>query len=156
MTLRISWRAKLADSKDLPRVEKITDKMSKRWGTGTVVIPAPLEVDKLMQKVQKGKLTTVNDIRAALAEKHKATIGCPITTGIFTLIAARAAAEDEAEGKKKITPYWRTLKAKGELNPKYPGGIESQKRHLESEGHKVFAKGKRFFVEGYEQRLAVL
>jgi hypothetical protein len=27
------------DSKRLPKVEKITYKMSKRWGTGTVVIP---------------------------------------------------------------------------------------------------------------------
>jgi hypothetical protein len=156
MTLRISWRAKLADSKDLPRVEKITGKMSTRWGTGTVVIPAPLEVDALMKKVPRGKLTTVSDIRAALAKKHNATIGCPITTGIFTLIAARAAAEDEAEGRKRITPYWCTLKAKGELNPKYPGGIESQKRLLETEGHTVYSRGKRFFVEGYEQRLEVL
>ena len=123
MELRISWRAKLADSKDLPRVEPITGKMSTRWGTGTVVIPAPLEVDELMRRVPKGKLTTVNEIRAALATKHGASIGCPITTGIFALIAARAAAENEVEGKKRITPYWRTLKAQGELNPKYPGGV---------------------------------
>lgn len=156
MALRISWRAKLADSRDLPRVEKITGKMSTRWGTGTVVIPAPLEVDELMKKVPKGKLTTVNDIRAALAKKHNATIGCPITTGIFTLIAARASAEDEAEGKKRITPYWRTLKAKGELNPKYPGGVNSQKKLLETEGHTVYSRGRRFFVEGYEQHLAML
>ena len=30
-----SWREKLAGSKDLPKVVKITDKMSQRWGTGT-------------------------------------------------------------------------------------------------------------------------
>jgi hypothetical protein len=29
---------------DLPKVVKITGKMSKKWGTGTVVIPAPREV----------------------------------------------------------------------------------------------------------------
>jgi hypothetical protein len=66
--------------------------------------------------VPKGKLITVNEIRAALAKKHGASIGCPITTGIFALVAARAAAENEADGKKRITPYWRTLKAQGELN----------------------------------------
>jgi len=27
-----SWREKLEDSKDLPKVEIITEKMSKRWG----------------------------------------------------------------------------------------------------------------------------
>ena len=45
MSTKKSWREKLADNKDLPKVVEITDKMSKRWGTGTVVIPAPLEVD---------------------------------------------------------------------------------------------------------------
>jgi len=153
MKFKKSWREKLADSKDLPRVELITDKMSSRWGTGTVVIPAPVEVDEIMRRVPKGKLTTVNEIRSELARKHSATIGCPITTGIFALIAARAAAEDEAEGKKRVTPYWRTLKADGELNPKYPGGIEDVRIRLEAEGHRVAAKGKRWFVADYEKRL---
>lgn len=72
---RKSWREKLEDSKDLPRVVEITDKMSKRWGTGTVVIPAPKEVDEIMKKVPEGKLVTLNQIREVLAEKHGATIG---------------------------------------------------------------------------------
>jgi alkylated DNA nucleotide flippase Atl1 len=157
MRLRISWRTKLSDSKDLPRVERITGKMSTRWGTGTVVIPAPLEVDEIMRRIPKGKLVTVNEIRAALAKKHGATIGCPITTGIFTLIAARAAGEDEAEGKKKrVTPYWRTLKGQGEVNPKYPGGVDAQRLRLEAEGHTVVARGKRVVVQEYESKLARL
>jgi hypothetical protein len=156
MRLRTSWRAKLADSKDLPKVVPIAGKMSTRWGTGTVVIPAPVEVDELMKRVPKGKLTTVNDLRAALAKKHGASIGCPITTGIFALIAARAAAENEAEGKKRITPYWRTLKADGEVNPKYPGGTDAQRARLEAEGHTVVARGKRLFVQNHESKLARL
>jgi hypothetical protein len=156
MKLRISWRAKLADSKDLPKVQAITGKMSTRWGRGTVVIPAPLEVDEVMRRVPKGRLVTVDKIREALARRHGATIGCPITTGIFALIAARAAAEDEAEGRKRITPYWRTLKAGGELNPKFPGGVAGLRRRLESEGHRVAAKGKRWIVTDYERRLAAI
>jgi len=144
---------KLADSKDLPKVETITGKMSTRWGTGTVVIPAPIEVDELMRRVPKGKLVTVNEIRSELARKHGATIGCPITTGIFALIAARAAEEDESEGKKRVTPYWRTLKATGEINPKYPGGLAKQASRLRSEGHKVVTKGRRSFVADYERKL---
>jgi hypothetical protein len=154
--LKISWRAKLEESKDLPKVEKITGRMSTRWGIGTVVLPAPLEVDGIMRSVPKGKLLTVDAVRAALAAKHGATIGCPITTGIFALVAARAAEEDEAGGRKRITPYWRTLKAGGEVNPKYPGGIEGQRRRLETEGHTVVVRGKRAFVEGYESRLVRL
>ena len=93
-----------------PKVEPITGRMSQRWGTGTVVIPAPLEVDALMRSVPRGKLTTINHIREALARKHGATIGCPITTGIFAWIAAHAADELAFGGEKDITPYWRTLK----------------------------------------------
>jgi alkylated DNA nucleotide flippase Atl1 len=153
MKLKSTWREKLRDSKDLPKVEEITGKMSTRWGTGTVLIPAPIEVDAVMRTIPKGKLITTNEIRALLARKHKASIGCPITTGIFALIAARAAEEDEADGKKRITPYWRTLKAGGELNPKYPGGLDEQRKRLEAEGHVVVAKGKRMLVADYEKRL---
>ena len=148
-----SWREKLADSKGLPRVEPITEKMSMRWGTGTIVIPAPMEVDEIMKRVPNGKIITVNEIRSTLAKKHGATIGCPITTGIFAMIAAHAAREELEEGKTSITPYWRTLKSDGAINPKYPGGAEDQKARLESEGHKVIRKGKKYFVEGYEKHL---
>jgi len=148
-----SWREKLNDDKDLPKVVEIEDKMSKRWGTGTVVIPAPREVDEIMRQVPNGKLTTINRIREKLAEKHGATIGCPMTTGIFARIAAEAAEEDRAEGKKRITPYWRTLKAGGAINEKYPGGVEGQKKLLEAEGHTVVQKGKKYVVENYEKHM---
>jgi alkylated DNA nucleotide flippase Atl1 len=155
-TKKKNWTDKLTDSKDLPKVEKITDKMSKRWGTGTVVIPAPLEVDAMMRKVPEGKLVTINEIRAALAKKHKATIGCPMTTGIFAWIAANAAEEQRQDGKKDITPFWRTLKTKGVINAKYPGGVEGQKKLLEKEGHKVIQKGKKYIVADYEKSLIKL
>lgn len=130
-----SWQEKLKESKNLPRVEEITDRMSKRWGSGTVVIPAPSEVDEVMKQVPRGKLITMNEIREALAKKHGATIGCPLVTGIFVRVAAHAAEEALAEGKTGITPYWRTLKSGGELNEKYPGGVEAQAMRLTEEGH---------------------
>ena len=60
-----------------------------------------------------------------------------MTTGIFAGIAARAAEEAATEGRKDITPYWRTLKAGGNLNEKYPGGVEAQAARLQSEGHTI-------------------
>ena len=148
----------MADSKDLPKVVEINDKMSKRWGTGTVVIPAPREVDEIMKKVPQGKLITINHIRSVLAQKHGATIGCPITTGIFAWVAAHAADEAAAEGEKEITPYWRTLKSAGELNEKYPGGVEVQAARLRAERHTIEpGKGKKPpRVKDFEQALQVL
>jgi hypothetical protein len=153
MAKRKTWREKLADDKDLPKVVKVGPKMSKRWGKGTVAIAAPREIDAIMRRVPEGKLITINEIRQLVAKKHKATFGCPITTGIFAWIAAHAAEEAAAAGQDDITPYWRTLKTGGELNPKYPGGIPRLTSLLEGEGHRVVAKGKRFFVADYEQRL---
>ena len=133
-----SWRDKLATSKDLPK---------------TMVIPAPCEVDELMKQVPRGRLVTINELRAALAAKHKVNFACPLTTGIFSWIAAHAAAETEAEGAKRITPFWRTLKTGGDINPKYPGGAEGVAKRLRAEGHKIVAKGKRTFVADHEEKL---
>ncbi len=144
MAKKKSWREKLENPpKGIPKVVKITGKMSKRWGTGTVVIPAPLEVDAIMKKVPKGKVITVNVIRKKVAKKYKATIGCPITCGIFARIAAEVAEEDRKAGKKQATPWWRTLKSDGVLNEKYPGGVANQKKLLEKEDHTIIKKGKK-------------
>lgn len=154
--LKKNWTEKLRDNKGLPKVVKITDKMSKRWGTDTVAIPSPMEVNNLMKKVPKGKLITINDIRSAVAKKHKATIGCPITSGIFAWISAHAADEQLAQGRKNVTPYWRTIKTGGIVNEKYPGGAAFQKKLLEKEGHKIVKKGKHYLVVDYEKKLVKL
>lgn len=109
-----------------------------------------------MRKVPRGKLTTINAIREALAARYGARTTCPIVAGILARLAAGAAGEEEAEGKKRVTPYWRTLKSKGELNEKYPGGLEGQRERLEAEGHEVVAKGRRLVVRDFEQALARL
>lgn len=153
MKAKKSWREKLMQSKDLPRVEVIDEKMSQRWGTGTFVIPAPIEVDTIMKQIPEGKVITIAEIRVALARKHHTNIGCPLTTGIFAWIAANAAEEAAGAGESDYTPYWRTLKSGGELNEKFPGGIENLKRRLEIEGHKVIQKGKKFFVQNYQEVL---
>ncbi len=153
MKRKKSWREKLENSKGLPKVEKIEGKLSKRWGEGTVVIPAPKEVEEIMRMVPEGKVITINKIREVLAKKHGAKIGCPITTGIFAWISAHATEEARANGEKEITPWWRTLKSNGELNEKFPSGVERQKELLENEGHEILKKGKKFFVKDFERAI---
>lgn len=148
-----SWQEKLMDSKGLPKVARVTGRMSKRWGEGIMVIPAPVEVDALMKQVPRGRVITTNELRTALAKNHKVNFACPMTTGIFSWIAAHAAAEAQTEGAKKITPFWRTLKIGGEINPKYPGGVEEISKHLRAEGHKIISRGKKTFVADHEKKL---
>lgn len=137
------WRAKLEKKKE-PQIIEITPDMEKRFGTGTMVIATPLDVDNLMKKIPEGKVVTQAQIRDKLAQDYNTNSACPITTGIFIRISAETAEEDRAKGEKQITPYWRVLKADGSLNEKFPGGIEKQSQILESEGHKIGEqKGKK-------------
>lgn len=152
---RKTWREKLADSKDLPKVIPLDPAAARRWGGATLAIAAPREIDALMSAVPRGRVTTINELRAAIAKKYRAEAGCPITTGIFSWIAAHAAEESAANGDAAPTPYWRTLKRDGEVNPKYPGGVAAQRRKLAAEGHRFVARGKRLFVRGYEAAVHV-
>jgi len=73
-----TWREKLgstAQKQNLPRVVEVNEKMSKKWGEGTCVIPSPVEVDALMKSVPECKLITINQIRAFMAAKYRASFG---------------------------------------------------------------------------------
>lgn len=153
--MKKSFNEKLSNAGDLPKIEFIgpDNKMAKRFGSGNMLIAAPVEYDEIMKKIPRGKLITSDEIRGFLARKHGADFTCQLTAGIFINIAANASKERENSGSSDITPYWRTLKKGGELNEKYPGGIDQQKFMLEMEGHKIINKGKRYFVKDYEKAL---
>jgi len=153
-----SWQEKLEDDKDLPKIVTVEEggRFGPRWGLkpgDTLVIPAPREVDELMRMVPPGLVVTINEIRDALARRYGTTAACPITTGIFARIAAEATVEAAGEGGEIRNPYWRTLKAGGVINEKYPGGVELQRELLEKEGHKVERRGKKYVVVDYRERL---
>ena len=159
-----TFNEKLEFSGDLPKVEKLNPRMMERYKAKTMVIAAPVEYDQLMKKVSKGKVTTIDRMMAYMAKKHGAGCACPMTAGIFVNIAANAN-EERAHSKesehpewhrgKSETPWWRTLKKDGQLNEKFPDGIDGQKKRLEAEGHIVIQKGKRYFVENYEKKVCV-
>ena len=126
-----------------PKVVRVPAKMQKRFGTGTMLVPRPLDVDALIRKIPKGKLATTGQIGQRLAKDCKADCACPMTTGIFIKIAAETAEEDLGNGKKRISPYWRVIKADGSINEKFPGGVKAQAKRLRAEGHVISAsKGK--------------
>ena len=156
-TSRISWRQKL-ERQDHSKIVQIPAAMARRFGTGTMLIPKPLDVDALIRKTKKGKLVTVAEIRSRLARDNKADVACPLTTGIFIRIAAEAAEEDRQNGRKQVTPYWRVVKDDGSLNEKFPGGTKAQSQRLKDAGHSLApGQGKRPpKVKDFEKSLARL
>ena len=144
------FNAMLHKDTGMPKIQIITDEESiKKYGGEKMYFAPPIAYDEIMKSVPYGKVITVGAIRDYLARNNNADFTDPITTGIFVSIAAWASYQ-RSEDK---TPYWRTLKAHGELNAKYPGGIEAQREKLEEEGHTVVKKGRtniRYYLKDYE------
>lgn len=156
-----TWLEKLANKQNLPKFLKLEKrfpcynalhKMGVEVGD-EIVLVNPSEVVELMKKVPAGKLVTIVEICNNLAKKHGVKGCCTLTTGIFIMTAANAAEEEKKAHRDLNIPYWRTLKADGLLNEKFPGGAELHKALLENEGFKVTQKGKRYFVENYQSYL---
>ncbi len=147
------FNAMLSDRKDMPKIKIVTDqKTIEKYGGNRMYFAPPMDYDRIMKLVPYGKVLTVGKIREYFANLNDADFTEPMTAGIFVSIAAWAS-HQRAEDK---TPYWRTLKADGELNEKYPGGVEAQKVLLEKEGHTIIKKGRkkiRYFVKDYENSL---
>jgi len=147
---RKSFNEKLCNTGDMPKIVELTDPVAvARYGGARMLIAPPMDYDEVMKQVPEGKLITSETLRNYLARKYGADFTCPLTAGIFINIAANAS----EERNRDETPYWRTLKKGGELNEKYPGGIDGQKRFLEDEGHVVIQKGKKYYVKNYEDKI---
>ena len=147
------FNAMLHRETDMPKIQIVTDEATiKKYGGERMYFAPPVTYDEIMKKVPFGKVITVGTVREYLAKKNDADFTDPITAGIFVSIVAWAS----HQRREDKTPYWRTLKAKGELNAKYPGGIEAQKEKLEAEGHTIIERGRkniRYYVKDYEKFL---
>ena len=147
------FNAMLHRETDMPKIQIVTDEATiKKYGGERMYFAPPVTYDEIMNKVPFGKVITVGAVREYLAKKNNADFTDPITAGIFVSIAAWAS----HQRREDKTPYWRTLKAKGELNAKYPGGVEAQKEKLEAEGHTIIERGRkniRYYVKDYEKFL---
>lgn len=111
------FNAMLHDGKGMPRIQIISDARSiEKYGGNRMYFAPPIDYDHAMRRVPFGRVTTVGAIREYFALQNGADFTEPITAGVFVSIAAWASAQRGADE----TPYWRTLKAGGELNEKIP------------------------------------
>lgn len=150
------FNAMLQKDNGMPKIQIVSDEATiKKYGGEKMYFAPPKDYDYIMKQIPIGKVITVKAIREYFAKKNNADFTDPITAGIFVSIVAWAS----FQRKEELTPYWRTLKVNGELNPKYPGGVEEQKKKLEEEGHTIIQKGRthiRYYVKDYECSMFLL
>ncbi|MCR4432589.1 MAG: hypothetical protein ACPLPW_03770 [bacterium] len=153
---RKTWREKLEKEQER-KIVPVPEKWQKQYGTGTMLVPRPLDVDSLIRQVPRGELVTISQIRERLASLYGADTCCPLTCGIFLRISAEAAEEDLRLSEMpldRVTPYWRVIREDGSLIDKFPGNGELQRAYLEEEGH-VLESGKKGIlrVKNFEKSL---
>ena len=97
----------LNDSKDMPKIQIITDEKSiEKYGGSRMYFAPPIDYDRVMKQIPYGKVITIGKIREYFAKQHQADFTEPITAGIFVSISAWAS----YQRSENETPYWRTLK----------------------------------------------
>ncbi len=77
------------------------------------LLPSARLVDDFIRAIPKGKSVSLIDMRATLAQRHKAAGTCPVHLGYHLRTVAEAACEARDRGVplRSITPVWRVLSA---------------------------------------------
>jgi alkylated DNA nucleotide flippase Atl1 len=131
-----------------PYVKVLTESKSKAFPAGKMLIASPLAVQRIVERVPAGRVITFGALRVALAAQFGTDCTCPVTTGIFLNVAAKAEEGESALGKADVMPWWRVVRDDGALMEKLPVGVGRQAEALGSEGVAIKS------VEGSPRRLA--
>lgn len=129
-------------------IETIPNTMEKFFGcAGEMVKPTTDTVATTVGKIPKGKLVTLEQIRAKIASDFKVETTCPAST--------MKALHMLSKSEKPIC-YWRVIKKKGALIAKFPNGTAGHAAMLENEGFEINFSRKNPVVVDYENNLATL
>lgn len=130
-----SWSERLADPRQHEVKPAPMDIAGMKKGQ-IMLVPTAKLVDAFIRGIAKGKSMDVPTLRARLAQRHKAEVTCPITTGFHLRTVAEAAWEAHQRGTplSNITPFWRVLDAKTPTTGKLSFGAAIVQQQREAEG----------------------
>ncbi len=120
-----TWQEKFQSDRK-PEVKLLSfDFAGLKRGT-TMLVSSPAEIDKFIRKIPTGKSVSIEELRAALAKKHKADSACPASTPIFLRVVSEAAFEAIKAGKSfdEVTPFWRVVHPESKLAQKLESGAD--------------------------------
>lgn len=124
---RAAWHAKLRQDLKPAVVE------DRRRG-GRLLLPTPLLVGEAVAAIPRGRVMTMKQLRAALAERFEADTTCPLMSGIFATILAGVVLEDIGQQRAPRWPIWRLVRDDGTLHPKWPLDPRYRATRLREEG----------------------
>jgi alkylated DNA nucleotide flippase Atl1 len=115
----------------VPRLVTLHEPKGNAYPPGRMLVASPTAIGSIVQRVPRGRVLRLGDLRAALATAYGADYTCPMTTGIFLRMLAE---EAEVAGAGDHTPWWRVVRDDGKLLDKLPGGVAGQQQRLERDG----------------------
>lgn len=131
-----TWREK-HDSHKHPIAIQTLDRPFAGHPVGAkMLIATPKDMTAYFKSVPRGKLRDMDALRRSLASKYKTDFVCPLTTGIFSRIAAEHAYAQIAEGAatETVAPFWRVIDPNSPLAKKLACGPDFIRLMRESEG----------------------
>ncbi len=99
-----------------------------RMNGATLFIPSPTEVRAAINRIPKGEMRTIPELRRELAQGAGADVTCPAKTIAYWKWMAFAAEEEGGE----LLPWWRVTKD-GKPSHLLPGGVEEHQSRLAAE-----------------------
>jgi alkylated DNA nucleotide flippase Atl1 len=134
-------------------IVQIAPQLERFFGTsGRMLKPCVATVAALVAQIPSGQVVTSDVLRRKLADQFGVEVACPYDTKMALL----AISNDSSLNQSGLNlPYWRVIKTNGELNPKYPGGLEAHVAFLQAEGFTVDDSGKKPRIKPFKDKLFV-
>ena len=113
--------------------------------SGRMLKPCAATVAALVARIPSGQVATTESLRRSLANQFGVEVACPYDTKMALL-------EISNDSSLKV-PFWRVVKANGELMPKLAGGLEAQAVLLQAEGFVIDEGGKKPRIKAFKDKL---
>lgn len=128
-----SWREKHDAHPHPVRIETLDKPFGRLPPGATIVIATPKDMTAYFRSVPRGRTRAMDELRAHLAKTHGADAACPLTTGIFSRIAAEHAYEQHQMGAP-AAPFWRVIEPGSPLAKKLTCGPDFIRAQRKAEG----------------------
>lgn len=102
-----------------------------------LLVPTPLLVAEEVARTRRGRVITITELRAALAQRLGADRTCPLTLGRIATVLAGVVSDDLKRKRAPRWPIWRLVGDDGVLNPKWPLAARYRATLLREEGLRV-------------------